>query len=181
MKDCSRGKETIQIEKTLNKKIAGVFKVKGIIKVEKYAEGVDPKTGKPYQTLVCENLFLTTGINEIWELVTGESANHFSNSLATIGVGDDSTSPAAAQTDLLASTNKTYVGMEATYPTTPTSGQVQFKASFGSGSANYAWNEMVVRNSTSVICINRSTNSGAGWGTKTVGSTWDATVTLSIA
>lgn len=160
-----------------------VIHFKGSILVEKFLN--DPETGlpmdKPYEVIECDNLGLTTGLTEMWKLVTGQAGTAFSNANATIGVGDSATAPSAGQTDLQAATNKTYKAMETSYPSTPASAAVQFKATFGSTDANYAWNEFVIKNSSSSICLNRSTNSGSGWGTKAAGTTWVATATLTLA
>ena len=68
---------------------------------------------KPYEVLEGEgNCLLNTGIDEMWDLITGDSANHFNNASAQIGVGDSNTAANATQTDLQAATNKTYKGME---------------------------------------------------------------------
>jgi hypothetical protein len=93
------------------------------------------------------NCLLNTGIDEMWDLICGDSANHFDSSYAQVGVGDSSTA-AASQTDLQASTNKTYKGMESGYPTS-TSQKATFKASFGDNETNYAWNEWVIKQSSS--------------------------------
>jgi len=153
----------------------------GRIKIEKFSPGVDPQSGKPYEVIESTNLFLTAGINEIWSLVTGASTNHFDNTSAQIGIGNDkTTAPAAGQTDLQG-TQKTYKSMDAGYPTTPANGEVQFKATFGPNDANYEWGEFVIKHATSGICINRSTNNGNGWGTKNSGETWTVTAKLSIS
>jgi len=157
------------------------LRLKGHVKVQKYAGGVVPGEGEPYEVIEGENLFLTVGINELWSLLTGGSANHFDNTNAQIGIGNDkTTAPAASQTDLQGA-SKTYKAMDTSYPTTPSNGQVQFKSTFGSSDANYEWGEFAVKQSVSAKCLNRSTNSGAGWGTKATGTTWTITVTLSIA
>ncbi|MDA8087426.1 MAG: hypothetical protein M0Z75_12065 [Nitrospiraceae bacterium] len=154
---------------------------KGRIRIEKFAEGVDPATGTPYEVVECGNLALTAGMNEIWKLVTGQGGTAFTNANALIGIGDSTAAPAAGQTDLQAATNKTYIAMNGGYPTVPASGQVQFQATFGSAQANYAWNEAVVKNNTSGICLNRTTNGGTGFGTKVAGTTWTTTFTLSLS
>ena len=123
------------------------------------------------------NLFLTAGINELWKLVTGQSANVFSNAQAQVGIGDSSAAAAAGQTDLQAATNKTYKAVDASYPSVPAAGAVQFKATFGTADANYAWNEFVIKHGTSAICIDRGVGT---FGTKAAGTTWVATVTLSL-
>lgn len=152
---------------------------KGEIKIEKFGPGVSPETGKPYEIVESENLFLTTGINEIWNLVKGGSVNSFDNANTLMGVGDDSTAPAAGQTDLLAAVNKTYKAMEAGYPDTPSSGAMKFRSIFGTADANFDWNEFVIKQNVSGICINRATS--AYWGVKTSGETWTITATLSIS
>ncbi len=134
----------------------------------------------PYEVKEGEgNCLLNSGINEMWDLVTGAvpGATHiFDNTAATIGVGDSSTAAAAAQTDLQAVTNKKYNAMEATYPTSTTQ-KVTFKSSFGSAEANYAWHEWVVKQSTSTKCLNRKVES---LGTKTTG-TWTLEIDITLS
>lgn len=149
------------------------LKLRGHLRIDKF-----DAAGQFVESVEAENLFLTAGINELWKLVTGQSANVFSNAQAQIGIGDSSAAASAGQTDLQAATNKTYVAMDASYPTTPAAGAVQFRSTFGTGAANYAWNEFVVKHGTSGICIDRATGT---WGTKASGTTWVATVTLTIA
>jgi hypothetical protein len=66
--------------------------------------------------------------------------------------------------------------MESGYPTS-TSQKITLKSSFGSSEANYAWNEWVVKQSTSAICLNRKVDS---MGTKTSG-TWTLEVTITLS
>jgi len=131
----------------------------------------------PYEVLKGEdNCLLNSGIDEMWDLIIGDSANHFANANATIGVGDSDTAAAAAQTDLQAASNKTYNGMEATFPSVA-SQVISFKASFATGEANYVWNEWVIRQSTSEICLNRKVDS---LGTK-VSGTWTLEITITLS
>jgi len=140
-------------------------------------EGEFHRLFKPYEAIEGEgNCLLNSGIDEIWDLVTGASANHYDNTNAQIGVGDSNTAANATQTDLQAATNKTYKGMETGYPTSTTQ-KVTFKASFGSSEANYAWEEWVVKHSTSAICLNRKVES---LGTKSTG-TWTLEVQISLS
>jgi len=138
------------------------------------------KLFEPYEVIEGEgNCLLNTGIDEMWDLITGavSGADHiFDNAAAQIGVGDSSTAASATQTDLQAATNKTYKGMEASYPTS-TSQKATFKASFGSTDANYAWNEWVVKQSTSGKCLNRKVES---LGTKSSG-TWTLEVDITLS
>lgn len=147
--------------------------VRGHLRVEKF-----DADGRLVGVEEAENIFLTAGINELWKLATGQSANTFSNAQAQVGIGDSNTAATAGQTDLQAATNKTYKAMNATYPTVPAAGAVQFQSTFASADANYVWNEFVVRHGTSVVCIDRGV---AAMGTKASGTSWTATVTLSIA
>ena len=125
-----------------------------------------------------ENLFLNVGINRIWDLVIGASAATFTNAEAQIGIGDSATAAVASQTDLQAGANKTYKAMDASFPTSGSSQQSQYKSTFTTGDANYVWNEFVVRRSTGTLCLDRGVSS---MGTKTSAGTWVPTVTLSIA
>ena len=67
-----------------------ILRVRGHIRIAKYDVG-----GRLYGVTEAENIFLTAGINEIWSLVTGQSANTFSSAQALIGIGDSSTTAAA--------------------------------------------------------------------------------------
>jgi hypothetical protein len=147
--------------------------------IEKYLgrEAEFLKRFKPYEVISGEgNCLLNSGIDELWDIVCGDSANHFNNAGAQIGVGDSNTAANATQTDLQAATNKTYKGMDSGYPTS-TSQKATFKASFGASDANYAWNEWVVKQATSGKCLNRKVES---LGTKT-GGTWTLQVDITLA
>ncbi len=125
------------------------------------------------------NICLNTGIQGFEKLIAGLSSPPaaWNNANAYLGVGDSSTAAAATQTDLQASTNYTYVGMQSSYPSL--SGQtLSWQASFGSSSANYAWNEFVVSNAStkgSGVCLNRLVSFQ---GTKTSGQTWALTLSI---
>lgn len=147
------------------------LKCTGHARIDKYDDA-----GNFIETTEAHNIFLTAGINELWKLFTGQSANTFTNAQAQIGIGDSSTAATAGQTDLQAATNKTYVAMNGSFPTVPSAGAVQFQASFTSGQANYVWNEFVLKHGTSGICFDRGV---ASLGTKTTG-TWTITLTLTI-
>jgi hypothetical protein len=155
-------------------------------RLSKYHEDIEPYRGRedkfyqlcmPYEVIDGEgNCLLNTGIDEMWDLIVGDSANHFNNAGTQIGVGDSNTAVSPSQTDLQAATNKTYKGMESGYPTSTTQ-KVTFKSSFGSGDANYAWNEWVVKQSTSAKCLNRKAES---LGTKS-GGTWTLEVNITLS
>ena len=155
-------------------------------KLSKYHQDIEPYRGRedefhklfqPYEILKGEgNCLLNSGIDEMWDLITGASGNYYNNANAQIGVGDSSTAADPSQTDLEAATNKTYKGMEAGYPTS-TSQKLTLKSSFGSSEANYAWEEWVAKQGTSAICLNRKVDS---LGTKASG-TWTLEVTITLS
>jgi hypothetical protein len=158
-------------------------------RLSKYREDIEPYRGheadfhkrfRPFEVIEGEgNCLLNVGIAEMLDLIIGEvsGADHiFDNTGAQIGVGDSSTAANASQTDLLGDPNKTYKGMEATFPSRA-SQTVSFKSSFGSGDANYAWNEWVIKQSTSAKCLNRKVDS---MGTKS-GGTWTLEVSITLS
>jgi hypothetical protein len=105
------------------------------------------------------------------------SGTAFDNSNAHIGVGDSTTAFAADQTDLQGSTNKVRKAMDATYPTREDNA-LTFRATFGTGDANFAWNERGVFNaSSSGVMLNRKVES---LGTKTSAQSWEITCVLTL-
>jgi len=147
--------------------------------IEKYRgrEAEFQRLYKPYEVIEGDgNCLLNNGIDEMWDLVCGDSANHFNNEGAQIGVGDSNTATDASQTDLQAATNKTYKGMDSGYPVSTTQ-KATFKSSFGAGEANYTWNEWVVKQSASGKCLNRKVEN---LGVKS-GGTWTIQVDITLA
>ena len=95
-----------------------------------------------------------------------------------IGVGDSSTTFAATQTDLQASTNKLRKAMDSGYPTR-SSGTLTFRASFNTGEGNFAWNEWAIFDApTSGTMYGRKAEP---LGTKTSSQTWQLTATVTVA
>ena len=145
--------------------------------VRQYKDSEFQQLFKPYEVVYGEgNCLLNSGVDEMWDLICGDSANHFNNAEAQIGVGDSNTAASATQTDLQATTNKTYKGMDSGYPAS-TAQKATYKASFGASEANYAWNEWVVKQATSGKCLNRKVES---LGTKT-GGTWTLQVDITLS
>jgi hypothetical protein len=155
-------------------------------RLAKYRQDIAPYRGReaafhraftPYEVREGEgNCLLNSGIDEMWDLITGGSSNHFDNTDSRIGVGDSTTAADPTQTDLQAASNKTYNGMESGFPTS-TSQKATFKASFGDSEANYDWNEWVVKNNTSSVCLNRKVED---LGTKS-GGTWTLEVSITLS
>ncbi len=143
-------------------------------RLEKYKLGQT----SPYKVIeTTGNCLLNTGINELWDIFIGDSANHFSNAQATIGVGDSNAAAAPGQTDLQAGANKHYNAMDGGFPSVV--GQtVTFKTTFTGAEANFAWEEWVVKQATSTICLNRKVTSH---GTKPAGETWILSVAITLS
>lgn len=150
---------------------------------------IDTGLIQPYEVVhVPGNLLVNAGVLLLWKAFRGDgSLTYFSNANAAIGVGDSTTAASATQTDLQASTNKLRKAMDSTYPKVGTAdslsadNQIQLKSTFGSSDANFAWNEWACFNSTTNgvgTMLNRKQES---LGTKSSGSTWTLTATISIS
>lgn len=112
--------------------------------------------------------------------VIGEAITEFNNANAHLGVGDSTTAFAASQTDLQAATNKLRKAMEATYPQRATN-VLTFRSLFGTGEANFAWEEWGVFNASAAgVMMSRKVET---LGTKTSAQSWEltATITLTVA
>lgn len=132
----------------------------------------------PYEVIEGEgNILVNSGIQLLLDLLIGAGGTVFSNANAHIGVGDSTTAAAAGQTDLQAATNKLRKAMEATFPSRA-SQTLTFKSVFGTGDANFAWQEWAIFNDASAgAMLNRKVES---FGTKS-GGTWTFTVTITIS
>lgn len=117
------------------------------------------------------NVALNEGLQELIDIICGiGTPTKWDNSNARLGVGDSNTAENASQTGLQAASNKTFKAMDATYP--QRSGQTaEWRATFGSSEANYAWEEYTVVNASddSGVNLNRKI---ASKGTKSSGETW---------
>lgn len=111
-------------------------------------------------------------------IVGDGSVTLLNNANAYLGVGDSTTTFAATQTDLQASTNKLRKAMDATYPTR-SSGTLTFRSTYGTSEANFAWQEWGVFNATSSGTMHgRKVES---LGTKTSAQQWQLTATITVA
>lgn len=159
--------------------------------VEKWSKAAYDAGAPPEEVLTqVGNLRLIGGASIIWQRLitkapstssTGAALQALSTDNAKIGVGTSTATASKTQTALqAASTAKKYKGMSTGFPshtdaTGSTSAQsCQFKASFTSTEANFAWREWAVANSSGGRHINRAVGN---LGTKTTG-TWTLTVTL---
>jgi len=109
------------------------------------------------------------GTNLLAQAIEGGTYTPYNATHAYIGIGDSLNAFSKTNTDLQASTNKTYKPMDATFP--QVSGNIMtFQATFGTGDANYAWNEWALFNAASGgVMLNRKVGA---LGTKTSSQTW---------
>ena len=115
----------------------------------------------------------TVGLTDMLKGLIGESFTAFSNANAHIGVGNGTTAFRAAHTDLQGA-SKARKAMDATYP--QRSGlALTFRSTFGSGDANFAWEEFAIFNASSANDM--FSRKVENHGTKASGDTWVFTVT----
>lgn len=107
-----------------------------------------------------------------------DSATFLNSSNAHLGVGDSSTAFSAAHTDLQAASNKLRKAMEATYPTR-SSGALTLRALYGTGDANFAWNEWGSFNAS--VGGTMFTRKVESLGTKANTQSWQLTATITLA
>ena len=150
-------------------------KAAGIFQIDRFDEsGRLYDRGKPFH-----NIFVNTGLAEVWKLITAQGGTSFSNANANLGVGDSSTAPAVSQTDLQAATNKLRKAMNATYPNAPVNGLEQWQSDFTSAEANFSWQEFAVFNAAAAgVMMDRATSNQ---GTKTSGQTWRLTFSFTLS
>lgn len=149
--------------------------------LKKFASQEAFENGEAFEDkFIGENLLLNEGINELWTLAAGTGATKFDASNAYLGVGDDNTAAAAAQTGLQAVTNKAYVAMDGSYPTYGTSQKATWRSTFDGSTANFAWNEFTVANGNSDAAKNLNRLVSAQ-GTKTSGQVWQLTLEITLS
>lgn len=106
-------------------------------------------------------------------IIGGSSYTKFNNANAHLGVGNSSTAFSASHTDLQGA-SKTRKAMDATYPSR-SANVVTYRSTFGTGDANYAWEEVGVFNASSGSqMMSRHVSS---LGTKTSAASWVLTLT----
>ena len=145
--------------------------------IEKFEDDEAVKENKPYEVEYIDgNLAMNAGIDLMWDLTTAAGGQGYDNSNAYIGVGNDNTAAAAAQTDLIGTNAR--VGMNGGYPTT-TSQIATFQSDFGSAVGNFDWEEWGVFNAAAAgTMLNRKVSSQ---GTKVSGQTWQVTLAITMS
>lgn len=107
-------------------------------------------------------------------IIGGTTYTKFNNANCYLGVGDSTTAFAATQTDLQAATNKLRKAMDASYPQRAAN-VVTYKATFATGDANFAWQEVGTFNAAAAgQMMSRNVTS---LGTKTSAASWVLTHT----
>jgi hypothetical protein len=126
------------------------------------------------------NIALNEGLQELIDVICGlGTPTKWDASNARLGVGDSNTAESATQTGLQAATNKTFKAMDTNYPAR-TNQTVEWRATFGSGDANYAWEEYTIVNAATDEGknLNRKT---ASKGTKASGETWTLSLQITFS
>lgn len=117
------------------------------------------------------NIALNEGLQELIDVICGlGTPTKWDNTNARLGVGDSNAAENATHTGLQAATNKTYKAMDTSYPAR-TNQTAEWRATFASGDANYAWEEYTVVNAATDTGknLNRKISSK---GTKASGESW---------
>lgn len=151
---------------------------------------------KPYSVTAHKdcNLIVHTGWAALLGGVAGTSiGTKFSSSAGRIGVGTSSTAATAGDTALggdtgSGSTTSYYqlCGAAPTITTNVAPATLVFTATFGTGVANFAWNEFGIDNYTASSVTTTGTSSVffnhgiSAQGTKASGQTWNMTATLNF-
>ncbi len=130
---------------------------------------------KPYEVIdFGGNILVTTGINLLLDLLGGAGGTVLNNANAYLGVGASSTAAAVGQTGLLGAGSRKKAAMNGGYPIVA-SPKVTYQSTFGTGDANFAWEEVGTFNDGALdtgIMLNRKVQS---LGTKSSGATWTLT------
>lgn len=139
------------------------------------------------------NLLVTVGLNLITALIEGGAGTPFAHADAIVGVGTSTTTATVADTALGAdnTANAFYQQADSSNPT-QANGVITCVSTFGTSSANFAWQEWCLATgsggitpgdhlsaaATSVVMLNHKV---ASLGTKGSGSSWVFTATVTIS
>lgn len=127
-----------------------------------------------------ENCLLNEGIDELWTILCSAGGTKFDNGNAYIGVGDSPAAEDPTQTGLQAAVNKLYKAMDGGYPTYGSIQKAIWRSTFGSAEANFAWEEITVANGNSDAATNLNRKKQS-MGTKAAGTTWIATLDITLS
>lgn len=141
-----------------------------------------------YETLeIPGNLVVIGGSSALWHRLTGGTAVvAFDNANAALGVGDGTTAADDADIDLNG-VNKARKPMDPSYPqhtdsaTSAGAQTLTFRSTFLTSEANFAWDEWGIFNSVTLGTGRMLNHKVESLGVKAAGSTWQLTVTTTIA
>lgn len=148
---------------------------------------------RPYEEVVSGcNLITTAGWQRALNLIFGiQSTGAFGSATCRIGVGTGTTSAAVGNTDLAAATGPTgrffqLATGNASLTTGTATQRATVGATFGTGDANFAWQEWCIDQGTAgsgtgaatAVMLNRAVSSQ---GTKTSGQTWSVSAALDFS
>lgn len=123
--------------------------------------------------------FTNTFRDYVGEKVTGGTGALYDTTTGYLGVGDSATAFAITQADLVAASNK--LKKLATSLSDNGSGVITAVATFASGDANFAWNEMGTFNGGPAFGTGTMMQRVvSAQGTKTTGQSWQLTLTITI-
>ena len=126
------------------------------------------------------NIALNEGLQALIGLACAIGAETaWSNAAAYLGVGDSNAAEDADHTGLQAATNKLWKAMDATYPQR-TNQTCDWRATFGSADANYAWEEYTVVNAADDMGKNLNRKI-ASKGTKASGESWTLSLQITFS
>jgi hypothetical protein len=139
------------------------------------------------------NLLVTVGLNLITALIEGGAGTPFAHADAIVGVGTGVTTALIGDTALTNdnTSNAYYQQADSSYPT-QSNGVMTCQCTFGTGVANYAWQEWCLATgsggitagthlsaaASSVVMLNHKV---ASLGTKSSGASWVFVATISLA
>lgn len=136
------------------------------------------------------NLLTTAGLTRLTSLMTAGGTQALTNTSSRIGTGDGVGSAAVGDSDLSAaagSSHRWFQVMDATFPSAA-GAVISFKSTFGTSDGNYAWNEWAIdvgaptvtsANTVNALLFNHKTS--AALGTKSAGTSWAFTVTVTFS
>lgn len=146
---------------------------------------------KPYEVVEQPNNLLTTaGLTRISNLITATGGTQAaSTTAARIGTGNGAGTAAVGDTDLSASagsSNRWFNILDSAPGVS--AGVMTFVSTFTTGNGNYAWNEWGIDIGTPTVTSTATVNAcllnhktSAALGTKTAGSSWAFTATITLS
>jgi hypothetical protein len=125
------------------------------------------------------NIALNEGLQELIDIICGlGTPTKWDATNARLGVGDSNAAENASQTGLQG-TNKAFKSMDSGYPTRSNQ-TAEWRATFGSAEANFAWNEFTVVNAADDTGKNLNRKVAAK-GTKSSGETWTLSLQITFS